>query len=259
MLDTIYAFFSLNKKYLLYNLIVRNLKIRYRGSYVGAFWSFLVPVLSATVYFAVFKHIMKFNVENYFLYIISGIFAWSFISTSLIQGNESITINKSIASKVYIAPCAFPLAETLTHFINFILSMPVLIFIIIIHDKISLPLLLLPFIYFAMLISTYALATILAVSFVFLRDLRHLISIGIQLLFYGTPIIYPANMLPEKYYYWGLINPFWAPYKVLQQAIVESAWPSQTDITLIILWPIALCTIAMILYKKKEFWIVEEL
>ena len=90
--------FCLHRKFLLFNLIKRNLKLKYRQSYLGIFWTVLAPALNAGVYFVVFSFVMRVQLPHYLVFMFSGLLAWVFFSISLAHGMESIVNNYSLIS-----------------------------------------------------------------------------------------------------------------------------------------------------------------
>ncbi len=211
MKSTIINYFCLDRKFLLHNLVSRNIKLKYRKSYLGIFWTILAPISTAVVYFTVFKFIMRVQVENYAVYVLSGTMAWGFYSTAIVQSTESLLGNQSLISKIPIPVNIFPLSETTTLFVNLILSMPVLLGASLFT---SVPFgwtwLLLPYLFALLFLQGYSLGLIGAIAFVYFRDLRHLLGILFQILFYLNPIIYGIEMVPEKYRFalWILPSPF---------------------------------------------------
>src|SRR3954453_19323172 len=83
-------FFCLGKKFLVYNMVSRNLKIKYRRSVLGVFWTLLSPIAMTVVYYFVFKVILQVRMPHYLVFILSGVLPWTFFSQSLSEGMESI-------------------------------------------------------------------------------------------------------------------------------------------------------------------------
>jgi len=131
----LFEFYCLHRKFLLFNLVIRNLKIRYRKSVLGFFWTLLVPAAMALVYYFVFSFVVRVNIDKYLLFVMVGLMPWMFISMAISTSTESLVINFNILSKVPIAYQAFPLAEVVSGMINFILSFVVLVALSLVYQN----------------------------------------------------------------------------------------------------------------------------
>jgi len=191
-------------------LTKKEIKIRYKNSMLGYVWSIANPLLYAMIFYFVFKVIMRFNIEHYTLFLISGLFPWQWISNSILGGTASFVSNSSLIKKVSF-PCLFlPLSQVLNDAFHFIISIPVIIaFLLFYHQYPSftwlygIPMLLIP----TFLIS-YGFSLAVASINVFFRDLQYLTALFMTILFYVTPIFYTIKLIPEKYRYLIYLNPF---------------------------------------------------
>jgi lipopolysaccharide transport system permease protein len=251
-------FFCLRKKFLVYNLILRNLKIKYRKSFFGMFWTILIPAGSALVYYTVFKFILKVNVENYLLLIVSGIIPWTFFASSLLSGLESLVNNYSLLNKVALPPHALVLSEVLTHLLNLILSLPVILAIFIFsRADLSWTIVQLPVLLAGLAILTYGLSLLLAIGFVYLRDLRYLITILMQFWFYLTPIMYKSDMIPADYRFVLALNPVGLIFEGIHKSLIEHQWLSLQEISIISFWVILLPSAGYLAVLKLRTKIIE--
>lgn len=258
LLQNFYIFFGYRHKNLLYNIIVRNLKLKYRKSYLGILWTMIVPAANAAVYFFVFNQIMKVQLPNQLLILLSGLMLWIFFSSSVVQGMESIVANHSLLNKTPIPPHVFPLSEVITLFINFLFSVPILLFIQIQSTGLNFyGLCILLFSAIVLFIISYSLSLILSYGFAFLRDLRHLIGIIIQIWFYLTPIIYLSKMVPEKYNFIIYLNPIAALFENMHQAFALGANVNSGLLFVSLIWALALLTLSFICYSLFNKKIVE--
>jgi ABC-type polysaccharide/polyol phosphate export permease len=200
--------FCTKKKFLVLNLVGRNLKLKYRRSILGILWTLLVPAASAATYYLVFQFVMKVPIPNYLLFIICGILPWNFLSQSITQGVESIVANYPLLSKAPIPGQVFTYTETITSWVNLMLSTPVVLSIAFVTGApfgwqlvLYFPLMVLLF------IQGYSLSYMFAVLFVYFRDFRHLSGIFVQLWFYATPVLYSHDLIPKDYHWIVAINP----------------------------------------------------
>jgi lipopolysaccharide transport system permease protein len=256
--EDIKALIGLKNKFLLYNILSRNLKLKYRKSYLGFFWTILVPGANALVYYYVFNKVMKQQIPNHLLFLISGILPWTFFSLSVMHCMESILQNHNLLNKVPLPPHIFPLSEVLTAFVNFLLSLPVLLviqFMMIGFYPIGfINLLLLSLLLF---IQAYGLGLMLAYGFVFLRDLRHLVGIIMQLWFYITPIVYSRDMIPEKFNFVVYMNPVALIFDQIHSSFVFKQSLSLVELCYSVLWSAGIAVAAYLTYRKFNGTIVE--
>ena len=213
--------FCLNKKFLVFNLVSRNLKIKYRRSFFGFFWTIISPLAISIIYFFVFKIIMKIDQQLYLPFILSGVLPWTFFSASLSEATESIVNNHNLISKIPVPTHVFPFVVTVTHFSTLILAFPIIlatVWISGITPELR-SLLCIPF-SISLLIICYSFGTVLAMAYVYFRDLKHAIGLILQVWFYVTPIVYSKEMIPEKYRFLIFVNPVGPSFIGIQESIV---------------------------------------
>lgn len=253
-------FFCLHRRFLVYNLVVRNLKVRYRKSFFGFLWTLIVPASMTLVYFFVFKYVARIGDEDYPLLLLSGIIPWTFFSTTLTTGTDALVNNFGILSKVPISISAFPLADACSSFVNFLLSLPALFIVAIVFR--SYPQwswLALPLIFFCLFLQSYSLALLLAVSNVYLRDVRHLVTIVIQIWLYLTPILYSTSMIPAAYRKWFYVNPLFAIFDSIHIVILKGNWPGPAEWGGIVGWTALMVILAFVVNLRFRFRLVERL
>lgn len=182
-------------------LTQKEMKVRYKSSFLGYVWSIAQPLVFALVFYLAFKIVMRINIENYALFLIAGLFPWQWFSNSV---NASTTIfigNASIIKKVNFPRNSLLIANILQDGIHFVLSIPVIILFLFIYNQnptltwlYGIPAMLM--IQFLMI---FGAALAISSINLFFRDLERLTTIFLTLIFYFTPIIYPETMLPDRY------------------------------------------------------------
>lgn len=260
MLATLERYFCLNNLFLVYNLILKNLKVRYRGSWLGIFWTVLIPAFTSLVYFAIFKYILKVNIENYLVFIMSGLIPWTFLSQTLASGLECLVSNHTLLNKVPIPPQSLVLSESYTYLINLLFSLPVL-FAVIIIGKIDLSFYMLQYLYFTFLLFILAnsLSIILSFLYVYFRDVKFLMSIVLQFWFYLTPIMYAKNMIPAAYFNLFYCNPIGILFISLHESILEPKWIPAEYYVATTAWTAFFLILSIFVLNKYEDGVVESL
>ncbi len=187
-------------KELIKNIISRDLKVRYKRSIIGVFWTVLAPLMSMLVLYAVFKHAMKVQVPFYASYLLSGIIAWNFFIQSSAAGANSILSAAGLIQKIRLPRVIFPVTAVFNNVVNFCFSFCALLVVILItgapvHKTLFFtPLMMLPLFLFAL-----GWAMMVSAFNVFFRDIQYIMDIALNALFYLTPILYDPSVIPEQY------------------------------------------------------------
>jgi lipopolysaccharide transport system permease protein len=187
-------------RYLLHNLVVRDLKVRYKNSVLGVLWSLLNPLLMMTVFTLLFTVLIPDeNTRQYGVFILVGLLPWNFFSGSLIAGTVAIMNNASLIKKVYFPRELLPLAAVLSNLVNFSLALVVLAFFlyfsglgVTIHALWIIPLLL------TQIIFTIGLCLFLGTLQVFYRDTLMILEVTLLAWFFLTPIFYSFDRLGDS-------------------------------------------------------------
>jgi lipopolysaccharide transport system permease protein len=184
---------------LIRNLVIRDLKVRYRNSVLGILWSLLNPLLMTLVFTVVFTLMIPSDIENYPVFFMCGFLPWSFFSTSVTGATGSIVNNSPLIKKVYFPREILPLADVLSNLVNFLLALIVLFAMIFAFGmKLTPAVLMLPFIILAEVMFIGGMALILSTANVFFRDTQHIMEIVLLAWFFLTPIFYPITVLPNN-------------------------------------------------------------
>ena len=198
---------------LLYLLVRKDLKVRYKSSILGYVWALANPFAFAFVYWIAFKYIMRVQMENYSLYLITGIFPWLWLSTGITQATRSYPNNASLVKKVRIPRAVLPLSSVVQEMAHFLFALPVIVAFVAFAGDLDLRaawLWQLPLMLAVQLAFVYPLALMLAVSNVYVHDIEHLVGLAFAMLFFLTPMVYPISMVPEGLRRWLELNPLHA-------------------------------------------------
>lgn len=201
-----------------------NLKTRYRNTVAGLIWVALYPLMIYGAQAVVFHFILKIQIENYLLFLLSGLLPWIFLSQSIEMNTGMIMNNSRLLKSFPIHPFVPVVAQVLDNLINFIF---VFIFIFIpvafFTDSFHLQTLLLPIPILCLFISSAAISFVLSICQVFFFDTRYLVSFALNLLFYLTPIFYSSVFIPEEYRRFLFLNPFYIMIAPFQKIILNAA------------------------------------
>lgn len=230
-------------------LVSRDLKARYRGTFLGYLWSLLNPLLLLAVYSLVFTFVIPARVEvtSFPLFLFAGLLPWLFFSNALLEAAIVIAENGPLLKKVVCPPEVFPAVKTLSHLVHHLLALPVLVVAIIVSSIMSpMPfpwtIFLLPLAIALWVITISGLVLAVAALAVHFRDLRDLLQNLLNLLFFVTPIIYNLQSVPERLRPFISLNPITPLIEVYRDLALlgrfppASAWAGATLTALICWW-----------------------
>ena len=188
--------------------VKKDIRGKYKGSFLGVLWSFINPLLSVIVYAIVFRYIMRFSIDNYLIYLISGIIPWTFFTSAINSGMNSILFNADIIKKVYFPRIILPISGVTSCLVNFLIScIIIVIFAFFSEVGISINLVWLFLIVIIQYFFTLGIVFILSAVEIYVRDIEHIVNFLISMLFYVTPILYTKDYVPEKFAFILKINP----------------------------------------------------
>ena len=189
-----------NYRELLKTNIKKEIRGKYKGSWLGVLWTFLNPLLMLAVYAFVFPYILRVNVDNYTIFMIVALIPWNFFTTAIQSGTGSVVANGNILKKVYFPREIIPISITTSQSVNFLITCIIMaVFIIFSGVGFSVHALLFPLLVLIQYILILGLTFILSALTVFVRDIDHFVSVILMLGFYATPIVYQGEMLPKKF------------------------------------------------------------
>lgn len=198
-------------RWLLYELVLRDVVLRYRGSALGFFWTLLTPLLLMAVYVLVFSVFLRIDMPHYPVFLLASLLPWQWFANSLQAGTNSIVEGRMYVGKVVLAPIVLVLVPVLSNAVHFALSLPILLILAaIFHVQVGWSILALPVLIGVQFLLTLGLLLLLATFNVFYRDALQLVSVLLMLLFYLTPIVYPLTSVPEHWRLYALANPMTA-------------------------------------------------
>lgn len=246
---------NMSKKYkfLMKQLVSRDFKIKYKRSVLGAFWSFLNPLLTMCVQYVVFSTIFKSDIKNYPVYLLSGIVLFNFFQEATGASLSAIVGNSSLITKVYVPKYIYPISKVLSSSINLVISMlPLLIVALVTQVEFTKAFFLLPYILICLIMFCVGLAFILSAAMVFFRDVQFIWSVLSMIWMYCTPIFYPENILPSWFQNIHRINPMYCFIKFFRTIIIEGISPEPIFYIKGIMFAFVFMLIGSLIFKKTQ-------
>ena len=189
--------------------VQKEIRGKYKGSFLGILWSFVNPLLMVLVYSLVFSFVIRMEDErSYVLFLIVAIIPWNFFTSCLTSGTNCIWINGGIIKKVFFPREVLPVSVVTAGLINFCISL-IIVFLFLLFGGIgfSIQILWLPFLAILQYLFTLGLMFLFSSINVYVRDVEYIVNFVVTLLFYGTPILYKTTMFPESVRWILYLNP----------------------------------------------------
>lgn len=197
-------------RYLIKMLVQRDFKVKYKASVLGVFWSFLNPLLMTGVYHFVFSNLFRSNIDNFVVYLMSGIILFNYFSEATNLGMMSIVGNSSLITKVYVPKYIYPVSRVLSSAINLVISfIPLFIIMALTGVPLRKSILLLPFVVIFLICLSTGMSLLLSSMHVFFRDTQFLWSILVTIWNFLTPIFYPESIIPAAFLKYYHMNPMY--------------------------------------------------
>ena len=212
---------------LLRKLVLKDLKLKYRGSALGFLWSLVNPLVMIAVYSFAFRFILRSTVEGFVFLVLLGILAWTFFANSAMMSTASIADSGSLLKSVFFPRAILPIATVLFNLTQYLLMVVVLVPVMMVAFGITpaAPMLAFPVFLLLQVLFTIGVALILATATTFFRDVRHLLEVGLAVLFWTTPIVYEWAQVPEQFRVAVLASPAASYVVAYKEILFYRRWP----------------------------------
>ncbi len=246
---------------MIFSLVRRDLQGRYKGSVLGFFWTFLNPLLQLGVYTLVFSVIMKNNIKDFYLFLFVALVPWIFFSTSVSGGASVIWSQQDMVKKIYFPRQVLPLAFVTSQFVNMVLSLLVVFFVLIISRKgIHIyAILYLPIIMMVEYILALGMAFLTSSATVYLRDLEYLLGIVTMAWQFLTPVMYSVDMIPDELMPIFNLNPMTPVIIAYRDILYYKRAPQLSTLLHATIFGIILLVLGWFVFEKLQRHFAEEL
>ena len=244
---------------LLKSNVKKEIRGKYKGSFLGVLWSFVNPLLMTLVYAIVFPFILKNGPDHYVTFIVIGILPWNFFTTVMSQGTFTIIGNAPIIKKVYFPREILPISIATSGLINFLISLPI-IFIFLIVSGIGFT----PYILFFPLIALVQYLLVLGIIFitssinVYVRDAEYIVNFIVTMLFYATPILYSSELFGKMAWLLNL-NPMTTIINCYRDILYYGSMPHLKSLGVVGLGSLILVFVGLKIFQKLEKGFAEEI
>jgi len=196
---------------LLVQLVRRDLSVRYKNSRLGFLWSLIPSLMQIFVIWMVIKYFFRVGAPNYSAYLLVVMFPWVFFNQALLDACSTLTLHRGIVRKTYFPREILPLSSVASNLIHFLIALGLIFLYLVglrvIPGQVTGELLWLPVILVAQVALITGLALIVSCLSALYEDFKYIVSVLLTVLFYANPIMYPVEMVPERFRHWYLLNP----------------------------------------------------
>lgn len=240
--------------------VKKEIRGKYKNSFLGVIWSFLNPLLQIMVYAIVFPLILKNQQENYVIFLCAGLIPWTFFATAITRSASTMIENGNIIKKVYFPREILPISVVTSEAANFVIStIIILAFVIFGGMGLSKFVLFYPIVLLVQYILTLAISFIISSITVYFRDLQHLIGVALQLLFYATPIVYASDTIPADFAWLLKFNPMTYVINGYRDIFYNQTMPDIQSLMVVLGIAIVLCVVGYLVFTKLQKGFAEEL
>ena len=245
---------------MIYMLVQREIRGRYKGSALGFFWTFLNPLLQFVVYAVVFSTIMRVDIDQFYIYLFVAFIPWFFLATAIPQGATCILGQSNLVEKIYFPRMVIPISTVLTGFVNMLLSEVVVLLVLLVSGfGISYHIAALPIVMMIQLLFLMGIVLVISALTVYFRDLAHILDIVVMGWFYATPIVYPPDMVPQNLQFLLYLNPMSGIIKCYRQILYYKCWPDFSSMVLALIVGAVMLLVGIFVFQKFQRGFAEEM
>jgi lipopolysaccharide transport system permease protein len=244
---------------LLIELTKRDFTERYSGSVLGVFWTFIWPLVNIFIYTVIFSQVMGARLQggsstySYGVYLIAGILPWTAFANTVSRSATIFADKKGIISKIKVSLPSLPLYIVMSESITFLIALFIyMVFLLLTGTPLRITLVFLPVIYLVQQIFAFSLGFLITIFHVFIRDLKEITGIVLQIWFWFTPIVYVYDILPAFAKNLVVLNPAFLFIKAYQDIFVLNNVPNFVNLLKLSVMAHLLLLAGYVIFKKLE-------
>ncbi|MCB0178011.1 MAG: ABC transporter permease [Anaerolineae bacterium] len=213
---------------LLFAWASRTIRARYQQSVLGGLWAVLQPAATVAIFTIIFTQFIPIDMRvPYVIFAYTAMVPWTFFAASISDMGDSLIINMNLVSKIYFPRQILPIAALLARLMDFCIAGSILVLLMIYYQVpfFALGWLFIPFILITQMVLALGIGLTAAALNVFYRDVKHLIGLGLQLWLYATPIVYPIDVVPERFLPFYFLNPMVGIIEAYRAIVLRAELP----------------------------------
>jgi len=245
---------------LLRNLVLKNLKLKYRGSIFGFLWSLVNPLVMVTVYSLAFTYILGIRTEGFVFLLLIGVLTWTFFANSASMSTGAIVDSGGLVKSVFFPRAILPISSVLFNLAQYLLTMLVFVPVMLLVYQVPLspPMLLYPVFLALQLLCTMGFALLLSTATASYRDVRHILEIALSVLFWTTPVVYQFDRVPEVLRLPVLLSPMSSFVVAYQEMFYFGRWPDVSLWMAAVLYGVGGFVVGAMVFVSFEYRFAEQ-
>lgn len=239
---------------------MRDLKARYKQTLLGAFWGLGKPLLELAVFTTVFGTVLNAPSDDapYPLFVYTGIVMWTFVAGALPRATDSLVSHSGLVANLPFPKATIPVAAVSAALFDATLAATLLAVAMLYYDApVTIHLMWLLPVGAILVAFVTACSVILAALNVFYRDVKHVVDLGVRVLFFLTPVVYASSAVPERLRFWYHLNPLVGIFESVRTALITGASPQFISLAYPAVATVLLGTFATTLFVRAEPYFAE--
>lgn len=233
--------------------VLRDLRTKYKRSVLGYLWTMLHPLAMMTILTVVFSHIMRIGVKDYAVFLFSGLLIWNYFSSTAMMSLGSIRANARLIGLVPVPKYIFIVSLSISNLVNLFLSIiPLLLIMLAVNHPIHWSILLLPVVLIPVYMITMAVSLLFATCHVFFDDTLHLAEVGMQALYFMSPVLYNRELLPVELVRYLAINPLFCQIEFMRKIFYDGGMPDVKIFGINLLASIVILMASLWIFRRAE-------
>lgn len=245
---------------LLRELLIRDIKVKYKRSVLGIAWSLVTPILQLFVFYFLFCLVFSVKIPRFSLFTFCGILAWTWFQSSIIHGVGVIVGSRELLRQPGFPAAILPVLAVGANLVNFLISLVVLMIVLVLSGTpLKAGIYALPFVVAVQFVLTLSLTYFLAACNVIFRDMQHIVGVLLQLYFFMTPVFYDVASIPERYRTLYMLNPMARILGAYRTSLMEGRAPEWLPLLIIGVLCAVFVGLSLKFFRKTSYRFVEEL
>lgn len=248
------------QRHLIWNFIIRDLKSRYIGSFMGFFWSVIHPLVLLLSYTFVFSIVFEIKpklgqIDNFAVFLFCGILPWLYFQDTLIRSCNSVVDHSHLIRKTLFASEILPVTLVLSNLVTHLVGFAILLVVLLYMNTIGWAALLVPIYLILLMVLSLGLGWLAAALQVFLRDTAQILSVVMVFWFWFTPIFYQIEMVPKAFRPWMQFNPLTHMVEGYRHLLLENRLPDAESLLWLAAWAMGAFVVGGFVFRntKREF------
>lgn len=236
---------------LIANLVRKDVRVRYLGSVMGFGWSLVNPLVITLAYLVVFTYIFRSGLPNFALYLVIGVLHWNLMAVVVGQSSEMLVANANILKKIYFPRLAIPIASFGVNLVFWCSNLAVFLVLFgLLGGHLSVAMLLYPFYLGLYAILIFGVSLLLSAIYVRFRDVKHLVDVFLQLLFWATPVVYSLAQVPWRLKVVLALNPVANALDAFRAMLYSGNVPTLQSTVMLTLWAIGAISAGLLAFRQ---------